>query len=317
MVAIVGNSPVDLIAEVGEEFLAREGLQHGVCTTIDAGRQARFLDAAAWHPIPGGCGANIAVSLALLGNEARLIAPFGNDRYADLTRESLLAAGVELIECPLPTSGQLIFTFLTPDGDRSFATYYDPDTAMPAARIVAAADRDLLLIDGYILQHPAYRRELLAAVAVIDAAARIVFCPNDISVIDDAGAACAALIERATHIVMNRREMAHLFPNKDRDATIAYLQGRGKSGVVTLGAEGALLFDPAATAEIPSALDPADFVDSNGAGDAFTAGYVHGLVHGLALAEAGALAARCAAAVLATRGARPPARFAEIALNAS
>jgi acarbose 7IV-phosphotransferase len=58
-------------------------------------------------------------------------------------------------------------------------------------------------------------------------------------------------------------------------------QGRAQFVVATAGAEGALLLPrDGVLRHVPVASPPADVVDTNGAGDAFVAGYLFGYLHG-------------------------------------
>jgi sugar/nucleoside kinase (ribokinase family) len=74
--------------------------------------------------------------------------------------------------------------------------------------------------------------------------------------------------------------------------------------VITLDAEGSLIVAPDAVIEIAPA--PAIVVDTTGAGDAYAAGFLHGLTRRLPLAECGRLASEAAAEIISHVGARRP-----------
>lgn len=310
MIGIIGNAPVDMLARIDCAFMDRFALVPHQCTTIDVARDAALLAAAPWERIPGGCGANIATSLARLGHEVHFVAPFGEDAEGEVARDSLIEAGVNILEHSQPIGSQRVFALIDPAGERSFATFYHPDVGVPTELLLRLPAREALVIDGYCLLYPRQREAILAMVDARPAdAAPILFCPNDVSVVVQERAACDRLIDSAAHVVMSRSEADALDP-AGPEAVAEMLAGRGKSGAVTLGAEGALLFAGEERVRTPSALAGRPIVDSNGAGDAFTAGYAHGLAHGATLAATGDFAARCAAVLLQTRGARPPHDFA-------
>jgi sugar/nucleoside kinase (ribokinase family) len=104
---------------------------------------------------------------------------------------------------------------------------------------------------------------------------------------------------------MNRNEAAYLYPGLSSEAVAAELRARGIRGAITEGEKGALLFDAEETLHIGPGSLGEPVVNTNGAGDAFTAGYVHGLDRGLSLADTAQLATSCAAEILMTHGARP------------
>ncbi len=78
-----------------------------------------------------------------------------------------------------------------------------------------------------------------------------------------------------------------------------------RSAVITLGAEGALVWDGIETHSIdPVAVEA---VDSNGAGDMFAGAFLYAITHGHDFATAGKLASEAAARLVAEFGPRLPA----------
>lgn len=305
MITVIGNSPVDLIADVSDEFLHAHALDKGCCTTISLEKQSELLNAASYRQVPGGSGANLAAALALLGAAVHYIGPFGNDELGRFAVDSLAQMGVECAPYKQDIPNQIVFTYLTPDGDRSFAAAYDNRTQVPVQSLTIPAATDLLVIDGYTILYPEYRRALEAVLPHYTG--KLCFCPNDTSVVVEAGEMAQWLYQRADIIVLNRDEAKTLLHPHKTETVLHRLQIDGKSGALTAGAEGAMLFTPDQAVDVPSVLNPSDFVDSNGAGDAFSAGYLYGMAKGWDLTQTGLLASRCAAVVLATHGARAPA----------
>jgi sugar/nucleoside kinase (ribokinase family) len=85
------------------------------------------------------------------------------------------------------------------------------------------------------------------------------------------------------------------------------LVGALRTAVVTHGARGAELIAPAVPAlRLPAAAPPGPVVDTNGAGDAFAAGFIAGRLRGLPPVEAGWYAARVAAAACTHDGMEYP-----------
>lgn len=309
MISVIGNVPVDLLAHVTDEFLAEHGLTKGVNTTIDEAQQARLLAATQYTVIPGGCGANVAACMGLLGLQVQMIGPFGDDEYGRFALQSLKECGVQCYETPQPTSTQIVFIFLTPDGDRSFAAFYDDRTDVPVSTLEAfltTRPAGPVLLDGYKLLYPRYCDSIVEYVTgSLHDTVPFVMCPNDAGVIKAVPEAVKALYKRSTHVVMNQLESDHLFLDHNLVNPLKNIQNDGKFGAITNGSRGAELFTPDRVINMPSALDPVRFVDSNGAGDAFTAGYMYGVVHGFGLEEQGRIASLCAAEVLSVDGARP------------
>lgn len=310
MVGIIAHAPVDVVAEECDSLLAPYGLARNACTTIPVERSfdlAGELAARSTPPryLPGGCGANMAAWLAQLGSRVSVVAPFGNDSHAAFARADLESRGVGIAGFAYDGPQSLIYTLITEDRDRTFADYchgvrYD---LLDAAR--GLAEERIVSIDGYLLLRPgasdgieAYLRD------VRPIAQQIVFCPGDVSVLADAPSA-RFVLDRCDHLIMNRAEAAALFPGAGPADAAAALRARGISGAITMSEQGALLFDDAEVLQVPATGLAGAIVNTNGAGDAFASGYVHGIDRGMPLAGIGTLATACAAQILVVEAARP------------
>jgi len=235
-----------------------------------------------------------------------VVAPFGRDANGDLARGDLERRGVHIAGFDYDGPHSLIYTLITEDRERTFADYchgvrYD---LLDSAR--ALKGESIVAIDGYLLLRlgaadgvHAYLREERPI------GQRIIFCPGDVSVLTDAADASAFVLERCSHLVMNRNEAAALFPGGSDADIVAGLRARGISGAITQGEDGALLFDAEEMLHIGSAHLGRPIVNTNGAGDAFTSGYMHGLDRGLSLAETARIATDCASEILDSEAARP------------
>ena len=89
------------------------------------------------------------------------------------------------------------------------------------------------------------------------------------------------------------------------EAAAEGLRGIARGFAITLGAEGALVFDGRQTHRI--APHPVRAVDTNGAGDMFAGAYLYAITQGHGAAAAGALACRAAAELVTHYGPRLPA----------
>lgn len=312
IVGIIAHAPVDVVTDAADELLERFAIRKLHCTTLPLPESIALAAAieatgAAARFLPGGCGANMASWLARLGSEVTVVAPFGRDANGDLARRDLERRGVTVAGFDYDGPHSLIYTLITEDRERTFADYchgvrYD---LLDSAR--ALRGESIVAIDGYLLLRLgaadgvcAYLREHRPI------GQRIVFAPGDVSVLTDAAEAAAFVLDRCSHLVMNRNEAASLFPGESDAGIVAALRARGISGAVTQGEEGALLFDADQILHVPSAGLDSAIVNTNGAGDAFTSGYLHGLDRGMPLAETARLASACAAEILLNEAARPP-----------
>ncbi len=232
-------------------------------------RPGETLTGASFDRFPGGKGANQAVAAARLGASVRLLGSVGTDAMADEALAGLRAAGVEL---DLQTSDEPtgIALILVDAAGENVIVVAPGANGVPRSVEVREAD-------GVICQLEVPDEVVLAAAAQ----ARF-FCLN---------AAPARPIDvEPDLLVVNRLEHE--------------VVSRGKLVAVTMGAEGAVLYENGT--EIAHATPPPVIaVDGTAAGDAFTACLVVSLLEGRDRGEA--LARACAAGALAASrlGAQP------------
>ena len=86
------------------------------------------------------------------------------------------------------------------------------------------------------------------------------------------------------------------------EAALEKLKSVCRSAVITLGADGALVWDGEHTHSI--APLPVKAIDSNGAGDMFAGAFLYGLTHGYRYEQAGLLATKAAAELVTQFGPR-------------
>lgn len=296
--------PVDLLAHVEDSFLRDHGLTKDICTVISLEKQVELLRILDYNIVPGGTAANQASTLALLGNQIDFVAPYGIDQYGIMARDALENKNIVLVEPQNHCTTQIIFIFLTPDGGRTFAAYYDRDI-VPTMDLIIQSSARYLSINGFAFHHTAYASDILKRFKNGSYGAKdLIFCPNDISVINECKDMCLEYYNAATHIIMNADEARTILSCDTTHDALLTLQNDGKYGAITCGQDGAYIITPDTRIHCPSTLEPNNFIDSNGAGDAFSAGYIHGHIHGYDLPKIGRIASLCAAHVLAQSGAR-------------
>jgi ribokinase len=221
--------------------------------------------------VPGGKGANQALACARLGAEVTLVAAVGNDTTADEALASLVDTGVtlDLSRYDAPTGIALIVVDAA--GENTI-------TVAPGANALLD-DIELAPADAVLVQLEIPDAAVVAAWEQCGG----LFCLN--------AAPARPVAVDADLTIVNRYEFETL-------------NRRGGLVAVTLGAEGAVLFDD--EVEVARAQPPhVEVVDGTAAGDAFSACLVVSLLEGRDHAEA--LRRSCAAGALAAArlGAQP------------
>jgi ribokinase len=257
---------------------------------------------------PGGGGANVAARLAALGVPTLLVARAGNDIAGRTAVAELQAEGVQTRVAidPIRATGTVV-VIVEPTGERTML----PDRAANAA--LAPADLPVdelrsathLHLSGYTLLDPGSRAAGLVALEHARAAGVSVSVdPASAAPIEAAGPrAFLDWVANADMLLPNLEEAMALTGARGPEAAAWALARGGRDVVITLGAGGALWSDGEQVERAAAADAPAP-VDSTGAGDAFTAGWLAARLDGAEPAEALAAANALAAGTLREAGAR-------------
>jgi ribokinase len=242
----------------------------------------------------GGSAANTAVTLARLGLQVRLLSRVGEDPWGGLALDALAQAGVglDLVQKDAGVPTGLMFTAVTPDGERTMFgqrganPYTDPATISPDT----LRGVDLLHLSGYALLEAPQRQAALRALDLARQRALPV-------TLDTAYLPALQMPEVLRHqclpgldaCILGLPEAQAMLGAGEPDAAVSSLLEAGvRLAALKLGAAGCLLADGASRCLSPAF--PVNVVDTTGAGDAFSAGVIYARLHGLSLPALGALA---------------------------
>ncbi|MGW0389616.1 carbohydrate kinase family protein [Streptomyces sp. NPDC003042] len=268
--------------------------------------------AARIRTLPGGAGANAACWAARTGTaEVRLLARVGSDS-ARWHERALVEAGVRprLVVDPAEPTGTVV-ALVGKDAERTFLTDSGASLRLcPADWAPALLDGAAHLhLSGYLFFADTSRELALVALR----AART----HGVAVsVDPASAGFLAALGRERFLAAVAG-IGVLLPNEDEARLLAGLPepaGVARAAaelsrriplvVVTRGAGGALVAEGGRiTAEVDA--EPAEAVDSTGAGDAFTGGFLAARLSGANPSEAARAGCRAAAEAVTRLGGRP------------
>ncbi|TWV42715.1 ribokinase [Streptomyces misionensis] len=250
---------------------------------------------------PGGKGANQAVAAARLGARTALLARVGDDGHGRLLLDSLRSAGVDpagVLAGGAPTGVALIT--VDPSGDNSIVVSPGANARLTPADVRAA--EGLLRASRVVSAQLEIPLETVEEVVrALPSGTRFVLNPSPPRPLPaEVLAACDPLIvnEHEARVILGGAGAGE----RPEDWARGLLALGPRSVVVTLGAEGALVYDGSGATRVASVK--VDAVDTTGAGDAFTAALAWRLGTGASLAEAAGYAARVGAAAVTKPGAQ-------------
>ena len=269
---------------------------------------------------PGGAPYNVARACGRLGSPTLLATCLSEDRFGTVLRRGLADAAVadDLLQfTDRPTT--LAVAQLDEEGAADYR-FYTEETSAPQLTPGPLPDRCLALITGglaLVLEPMARDVERLVTAArigvlvVIDVNVR----PAAIHDRDPYVDRVRRVLGRADVVKVSHDDLAYLFPGSSvEEAAAALLHDGAKLVLATAGGDETTIITPAGALDVP--VRSVDVVDTIGAGDAFTAGFVtKWLQLGAAPSElseppcvlpAVRAAHAVAAVVVSRRGADPP-----------
>ncbi|MBS1266044.1 MAG: 2-dehydro-3-deoxygluconokinase/2-dehydro-3-deoxygalactonokinase [Candidatus Woesearchaeota archaeon] len=310
------NPMVEEVLRVDENFIDKFNLKKGASNLVDLetyngiGQSLRMLRLRITDYLAGGSGSNIMAGLSSLGYNTEFFGGVGDDEHGHfLEREMLDDYGVEPNLVRVPGKSCSIYTLVTPDGERTFATN------LAAAQKVKPEDvnledilwSDFVFITGYkVADSPEtsdrviqYARENGKKIILdLSCGEHIEHARDKFESILKQGVYMLFANEVETQVLMGLKPGASL---DCYEGIVAHYLKFADVVAQKLGPRGAIV---GANQDILyENTRPVDIVNLNGAGDGFAIGFIHGyLQDGL---KAGAiLGNKCASKVITQVGPR-------------
>jgi len=244
----------------------------------------------------GGCAANIAYNLALLGERPRLMGTVGQDfpEYRAWLERHGVDTSLTRDEPDLFTASFFVNT--DQDGNQ-IASFYTG--AMARARNLSFHDLDAGLVELVIISPNDPEAMVKYAAECRELGIPYLYDPSQ-QIIRLSGEDLQAGLEGCDLLVVNEYEF-EMMQEKTGWSAEAIRSAPARACVVTLGPEGAHVWTGGALHAIP-AVPPQRADDPTGVGDAFRAGLVKGLALGLSWDLAGGMGALAATYTLEQPG---------------
>lgn len=242
-----------------------------------------------WTPYPGGAPANVACALVKLGTSSGFIGSVGADAPGNSLVQLLQDVGVDITGVQRhPTAPtRQVYVLRDAKGDRTFAGFGDipttdfADAYLQADKIPGSlfADADFLVLGTLELAYPDTRAAIEKAIGLaeqydvkimVDVNWRPVFWSD----YEDAKQRIKTLLKKVDFLKISDEEADFLFDTQDAGA-IKY-QLDAVDGVVVTAGDREVGYCLGGNEGKVSAFS-VDVQDTTGAGDGFTAGFIHQL----------------------------------------
>jgi sugar/nucleoside kinase (ribokinase family) len=306
----IGNALLDLTFNVDDRFLHELGLIKGEMRLIDREKSLKILLLLKNLPhkiSPGGSSSNTAAGVSYLGGKSAFIGKLGKDNYGEIYEKKTKEAGTIpfLLKHASESTGYAL-TLITPDFERTFAVYLGAAIHLSKEDIeeLSIKDASILHLEGYQLGTEKLRD-------VVKKAAKIAKENNILISLDlsDAGLVKGNLkifkefIKEYVNIVFANESEAFAFTGKKDEDALLEIAKICDIAIVKIGEKGSLIRANNKTYKIPGYKTKV--VNTNGAGDMYSAGILYGITNNLDFEKAGKIASYSASLVVG----RPEARY--------
>ena len=311
----IGNALVDMEYKVSDEKLTELAVDKGLMTLIEEDRHQQLvgqLSDLAHKKASGGSAANTVIALAQLGGAGFYSCKVSNDEWGDF----YLA---DMKDCQVDTNldnqtrdggdtGKCI-VMVTPDADRTMNTYLGVTVNLSEAEVSAEAiaNSKYVYMEGYLVASPTGKAAAIKAASIAkEAGVPTVLTLSDPNMVNFFGDGLLEMAADNLDLLFCNEDEATLMTKTDNvEAAAEALKKLSRQFAITVGAEGAIIYDGQTMSKIPAGK--VDVIDTNGAGDMFAGAFLYGLTHGMDFVKSAELACRAGSKIVTHFGPRLPA----------
>lgn len=311
----IGNALVDMEYKVSDEKLAELAVDKGLMTLIEEDRHHELvgqLGDLAHKKASGGSAANSVIALAQLGGNGFYSCKVANDEWGDFYLADMKDCSVDTnLDNQKRDSGNTgkCIVMVTPDADRTMNTYLGVTVNLSESEVSpeAIANSKYVYMEGYLVASPTGKAAAIKAAAIAkDAGVPTVLTLSDPNMVNFFGDGLLEMASDNLDLLFCNEDEATLMTKTDNvEAAAEALKKLARRFAITVGAEGALIYDGNTMHKIPT--EKVQVIDTNGAGDMFAGAFLYGLTHELNFVQSAELACRAGSKIVTHFGPRLPA----------
>ena len=303
----IGSALVDFLAQVPNEQILNElNLPKGSMTYVDIDNSVKIsqmiTDRFGSQRASGGSAANTMSGLAQLGVETGFVSKVGKDEVGQFFEKQMADTHVKPLMLKSDTPSGRVMAFVTPDGERTFATCLgaaielSPDDIKPEL----FDGWDIFYVEGYLVANPNMLRKAVETAKT--KGLKIAIDLASYNVVEESRDFLLELVENYVDIVFANEQESFALTGLEPESALHFIAERCEIAVVKVGPKGAFVQRGNEIVTIPPMQ--AEVVDTTGAGDMWAAGFLAGLVKGKDLKTCGMMGAIVAKNIIEVIGAK-------------
>lgn len=285
----LGNALTDVLIQVSEDDLRELGLPKGSMNLISMEQNEQFqFRFASFRKklVAGGSASNTVTTITQLGGKAAFIGKIGNDEVGDFYREDMLKNGVKplLLTTSEKMSGCCI-VLITPDGERTFATYLGAAADLKPEDINKEAflGYDIFHIEGYLLQDHALIEKAMRLAK--EAGCTISLDLASYNVVTENYDFLHNLVKKYVDIVFANEDESYAYTQLNAEEAVEEIAKECDIAIVKVGKRGSYIRQGDTKLHIGAITTSC--TDSTGAGDLYAGGFLHALSDGFDIRRCG------------------------------
>jgi sugar/nucleoside kinase (ribokinase family) len=309
----LGNALVDKEFEVDDAFFEHENIQKGLMTLVDGESQETLLSRlkekyGLKKRAGGGSAANTIYAACQFGANTFYSCKVANDEFGDFYIQELGDHNIHtnLGESREPGVTGKCLVMVSPDAERTMLSFLGISETLDSSDINEAAliDSEYVYLEGYLVTSDTGRQACIDAKRIAEAnGVKTSITLSDPGMVQFFRGGLEDMIGDGVDLLFaNDVEALSWTGEETIEAAAEALKTIAKTFVITLGKEGALLFDGENYINIASHKVTA--IDTNGAGDMFAGAFLYAISSGESFETAGKLASLASATTVSSFGPR-------------
>jgi sugar/nucleoside kinase (ribokinase family) len=302
----MGNALTDILLQIDDDnVLSKLSLPKGSMQLIDelkANEISASLQQIAPKMATGGSASNTINGITKLGNKAGFFGKIGKDEVGNFFMKDSIENGVTPhLHYSNSPSGRCT-VLVSNDGERTLCTFLGASCELEANDIKQEIFEgyDIFHIEGYLVQNQDLIRT--AVMTAKKSGLKVSIDLASYNVVQDNLDFLKEIIDEYVDIVFANEEEAKAFTGKEPEEALEVISKISQIAIVKIGKDGSLIKSGDKKYQISS--QPANCIDTTGAGDLYAAGFLYGLANNLSIQHCGEIGSLISGKVVEVLGAK-------------